>query len=336
MEKSTKLEVLYLLEDKLKLIRDDQYSCRCPLCGDSATNMNKKRFYIKFNLDEDRPIEYNCFNCQENGYLKASVLRAFGVNSLHLGGRINAYAKRHEKKDPKKYSMKKLDYTVPLYSDSKIISPKKHYIEDRLGISFSYEELRDLKAVMDFSSFIKHNKIDKIHIKKSLAREFEYKYMGFLTTLNDTIIYRNITDDPKFKHNKYVIEPERKSNRFYTIPSMVNLFSRDEIVINIAEGVYDILGVYYHINDKNKYNQIYAAVTSSSYASILDYYFNMGVFGNVTVNIFSDRDKSIRYHKKKSIKDIEPWVKNINIIYNAKDKDMGVRKDKIELEVYSI
>lgn len=331
--KALKYAVFESLKDKLTLVANDQYKARCELCGDSSTNISKKRFYVKFNFEDDSiPIEYNCFNCGESGALTPKVLREFNVYNLNLNSGLISLNKTYDKKKGKKKLTDKLDYKVPLYDDSKgIYRDKLKCFNNRMGLKLDYKDLQHLKAVFDFSSFIKYNEIDKVNINKNDAIVIEKDYLGFLTTMNDCIMYRNIRDNKNPKHFKYKIEKDVESFKFYTIPSQIDILSKREININISEGVYDILGVYYHINKCNNVNHIYAAVTGASYNSVLEYFFDKGVFGsNVIVNIYSDDDKKINWYKK-LINRNKLWYGNINIYYNRLNKDCGTTKKNIDL-----
>ena len=335
MNKSEALKyaIYEAMKDKLTLVSGDQYKARCELCGDSATSSSKKRFYIKFNFDnESEPIQYNCFNCGESGVLTPKVLREFNIYNLNLNSGLVTINKKYDKKSGNKKLIDKLDYSVPLYDNSKSIYENKlNYFNRRMGLNLNYEDLQNFKAVFDFSSFIKHNDIKKINISKKDAIVIEKDYLGFLTSMNDCIMYRNTKDNNNPKHFKYKIERDIESFKFYTIPSQIDILTRREININIAEGVYDILGVYHHVNNQNMDNQIYVAVTGSSYNSIIEYYFSKGVFGsNVIVNLYSDSDKNIEWYKKLISKN-KLWYGNINIFYNKLNKDCGTTKNNINL-----
>lgn len=332
MDNELKRKIFNLLEKYLEVVENDQYKARCPLCGDSQKDETKKRFYIKFNFDNDDPIKYNCFNCNSHGYLKPFVLRAFNTLSYDINSALlksNKELNKNSKKRISRYT-KKLNIDIPLYNYDKTIESKKKYIEDRLGIEISYKELRDLKCVLNLSSILKLNNITKITCKQTKALLLEKSYVGFVNAMNNTIIYRNINQDKYPPHIKYKIIPNTEGEKFYTIPNTIDILSEETIYINIAEGVYDILGVYFHINNKDKYNQIYVAATDSSFDNICEYYITKGIVGNVVVNIYSDREKKPEIYNR-LIKRVKPWVREVNLLYNSKAKDTGVRKEMISL-----
>ena len=121
------------------------------------------------------------------------------------------------------------------------------------------------------------------------------------------------------------------TRKFYTIPNQIDMMTTEPIYINLAEGTFDILGVFYHIKQQELKNQIYAAVCGSAYTSVVKYFISLGLVGdNIHVNIYSDSDKDYYWYSR-MINELSPFVKSIKIYYNSKAKDYGVHKDKIDL-----
>lgn len=56
-------DFMFVYFDKCKEGKGLKFHTRCPLCGDSKKNKNKKRFHLKYN--DGFPI-FNCFNCGES------------------------------------------------------------------------------------------------------------------------------------------------------------------------------------------------------------------------------------------------------------------------------
>ena len=122
--------------------------------------------------------------------------------------------------------------------------------------------------------------------------------------------------------------------------STVDLYTEDEIIINLAEGVMDTISICHNLDFYQRDNVLNISVCGKHYTSILKYLFGMGFVGtNITVNIFADRDgttdTSIEYYKK-IFKDYAYFVRRINVYYNLASKDCGVPKSKIALEKHVI
>ena len=156
-------------------------------------------------------------------------------------------------------------------------------------------------------------------------------YLGFLAANNSHIVFRNIRDNKNLRYLKYEIFDEPSlGNIIYNIPgTRCDIFS-DDVNLHVAEGTFDILGVYNSICHGNKINNIYSACCGSGYLNTIRYFIKLGFIGNLNVNIYSDKDKDPTFYKKTYL-NIKPWVKSINIYYNELSKDYGVPKDEIEI-----
>ena len=327
-----KREVYNTLKDRLVPASSGWYKTRCPLCGDSHKDPNKKRFYIQFNFDNDEPIGYNCFNCNASGYVTATIMRAFNKSDLHINAGLINLNKEVIKKEKKFIKLlNKLDYKIPLYSNNdEGAYKKKRYVENRLGVSLSYEDIQALKGILNISRFLLDNNIEEITCDTNVAVAIERQYTGFLTSMNDCIVFRNIKDDRTYKHIKYNLQPKIPSYKFYTIPNRIDIITDETITINMAEGIYDILGVFFNVRNQEATNNIYASVASSNYTSVLEYYIRKGIVGDVIVNIYSDGDKSptkyLRLYER-----VKPLIREFNVYYNSLSKDFGVPKHMISI-----
>lgn len=339
LEFKSKIQDIFLSMKYAHKTSVNQIALRCPLCGDSKKDKTKTRFYVLIDKNNDTPILYHCFNCDESGIITPAVLRSAGVNDLKLNSELLNYNKLVKKNIRKTIGIKNnyFNYKVPKIKDIEINKIKKEYIENRLGLFFSYEELENLKVVFSLLDFLKINKINELNVNKGRAVLLENDYVGFLSTKNNLITYRDITNNNKLRYDKYpVITDIDNSEKFYTIPNTIDILSPDPIIINIAEGTFDILGVYYHIMNKSLDNMIYVAACGSGFLSVLQHFITSGIVGNnVIVNIFSDSDKNINFYNK-VIDSISPFVGEINIFYNELEKDYGVHKDKIRLIKHKI
>lgn len=316
-------------------INKNQIALRCQFCGDSKKNPNKTRFYVQINADNDNlPMLYNCFNCGVSGIITPSVLRTFEINDLQLSSALTTFNKTTTKRLYKSIggAESKFNFSVPYDIHQTRIVDKYKYLNSRLGMKIPLKEWLDLKVVFSLQSFLNHNKIDSIATNKNTAQMLDNDYVGFLSVKNESIVFRDITGKNKARYFKYSIYPNiENTKKFYVIPNSIDVVTSEPVYINMAEGVFDILGVYYHINNKNLFNQIYVAICDSSYAGVIKYFLGLGLIGeNVIINIFSDADHDTYFYSR-IISELSPWVNKINLFYNSKSKDYGVPKDEIEL-----
>lgn len=317
-----------------KPVSFDQIALRCAFCGDSRKDPTKTRFYIKINPNNDEPILYNCFNCGVSGILTPSVLRTFDINELDMNSKLISFNKTSVKKINKQLGIYDniFDFKVSTPANTKLNHIKKEYINNRLGLNLSFREMMALKIIFGLDEFLTQNKITEVTLNKNRLLALNEDYVGFLSIRNEFIIYRDITNSHKLRYDKYsILKNIDNTRKFYSIPVNIDVMSSEPIQINLAEGAFDILGVYFHVLNQNKHNNIYAAVSGSAYTAVIKYFIQLGIFGdNVTVNIYSDSDKSPDYYKKLK-SELGIWFKDIKLYYNELGKDFGVPKDKISV-----
>lgn len=316
------------------IVSPSQITVRCPFCGDSLKDLSHAHFNIKINVNENEPIMVYCFRCDIGGILTPSILRTLKINDLSLNSSLISYNKNSMGTINKTLGLinNNLEFSIPIpnENDSKTMLKKK-YIEYRLGMTFTIEELIKMKVVFNLGEFLKVNNINSLTTNKEKASLLHKDYVGFLTAKNEFINFRDITGNNK-RYEKYNVYKNLDNTRkFYSIPNEINLMATKNITINIAEGVFDVLGIYYHLYEKENDNMIYTAVCGAGYISVLKYYIKMGVFGNVTINIYSDNDRVPQYYYDLKNELID-WVDSINLFYNDIGKDYGVPKDKIKIK----
>lgn len=335
-EYETKVEIV----DKLlslpyaHRVNHNQIALRCAFCGDSKKDPRKTRFYVQTNINSDIPMLYNCFNCGVSGIITPQVLRTFEINDLSLNSSLLSLNKSISHKSAKSLKIKdnKLSLKVPIPLNTKNNKDKKLYIENRLGRQFTTDELVQLKTIFSLEQLLVKNNINELTCNSDVANLLNDEYVGFLTVDNGHIIYRDITNKNKFRYNKYSIIPTLDtSKKFYTIPNQIDIVSSEPIYIHIAEGIFDILGVYYHIKNEKKKNHIYIASCDSSFLLPLKYFIGNGLIGdNIHIEMYSDSDHEPYFYHKLN-KELKPWVNSIKLFYNSKEKDFGVPKSSINL-----
>lgn len=343
MNKELKKEFIDFLETRgeyFKKVHEGQYRIRCPFCGDTQKNLNEGHLYIKAELDNDYSVVYNCFKCGEHGYLNEDLINLLGFDNDTKERLINE-TKNNKKRKPTNSLIANFNYHLP---EIDIIPNKLTYIDDRLGISFSKEEYQNMKVITSIYDFLMINEID-LRPSDYILDILQKYYIGFLTNGNSHILFRDVTDTQKYSWIKYPIAKESKMNRvFYTLrQNPIDIFTNDDITINISEGVFDCLGIAYHLGYLGN-NIMNVSVTSSQYVSFIIFLIQLGLVGNnITINIFSDNDELFNKDKKKKyyttsfdyiekqIKKYRPLFKRINLYHNMKKKDYGVHKEDIKL-----
>jgi hypothetical protein len=198
-----------------------------------------------------------------------------------------------------------------------------------------------MKVITSLYDFMMANGIKTSPFNKEHRMMLEKDYVGFLSSGNSHILFRDITDKNKYPWIKYPIEEDSMKNRvYYGLSSEVDVFSEDPLTINLSEGVFDALGIKHHFNQNQ--NALNFAVLGKNYRAIITHMIDLGLVGsNVTLSIYADNDMMYSNSTNKSssidsyrnmLKPFTPLFKDVNLFINLKGKDYGIPKEGIILD----
>lgn len=314
--------------------------------------MNTGHLYIKIDPNDNYPVVYHCFRCEESGILREDTLELLEIDNAYLKSSMSTLNKTSDKLDTRNINNEiksvHFDFKLPQIS----YGPKTQYIENRLGLKFDEKDYKKMKVITSIYDFLHLNEITSVPFARNFLERFEDHYVGFLSYGNSHILLRDITNREKFSWIKYPICPESRDNRlFYIMSGQIDLFTPEDITINISEGVMDILSVNYNLG-YDKDNTMNIAVTGKYYNKIILFLIDKGIIGgNIIINIFADNDEHFGKHKERQLKDYysttlpyykklfdnyKHLFKEVNLYYNNIGKDVGVPRDKISLISYKI
>lgn len=317
-----------------------QLVTKCILCGDSATNPNKKRLGIKVDwTNTEEPVLYQCFNCGATGVLTSFMMRELGcedhtlirgvieANNAALQSEGNVKVSRYKNK-------KEIKVEIPPLRKDPLQLHKVKYLFQRIGKPdcLTLGDFQKLKIVWSIKEFLYVNGIRPRNNRIDTLDEY---YIGFLSANNEYIILRDITDKQKMRYIKYnIYGVYDNSNSFYTIKNQINPLIQDELHIIAAEGTFDVISILYNIFNGDDKNRIYCATCNGQYKNTLLYYIDRGLVGrNVFIDIFRDNDNDRYMNYEKLRKSMKPYTTNFTVYYNSLSKDFGVQADKIQLEI---
>lgn len=348
--KDTKLDLIEALKSRdiyFRQVNKVEFRTRCPFCGDSSKNLNTGHFYIRIDPEDNLPVVYNCFKCNEKGILTADTLSALEVDNVDLKSNLYTLNKTSDKVDNKNFygEVKTVyfDYELPEPKDKK----KIEYLNKRLGLTFTNEDYKNMKLITSLRDFLLLNNIKTISAPPEIIRRLEDHFIGFLSYGNSHILFRDITEKDQFRWLKYPITEESRQNRlFYVMATTIDVLSKEPITINLAEGVFDALSVCYNLGFDSP-NTMNISVSGKFYERLLLFLIDLGLVGsNITINIFSDNDSefgkkkgnestTIGYYRKK-FQNFKHLYGEINVYYNTIGKDVGVPRDEICLKRYKL
>ncbi|MCM1439560.1 MAG: hypothetical protein NC131_10230 [Roseburia sp.] len=317
MNYEDKIKILNEIENKADMFRKlspIQYRIRCPICGDSQKNIRDAHCYIKCSYDPSEPLQYNCFLCNSKGRIGKYFLEKLGIkNELVSKVESERYNKLLIFKEGKEF-----DEAKPIMDSVQI-----KYIENRLGKGLTENDYEKFRIVWDMNIVSQICSSNKVRNKLPA----NWNTISFLSDDRSLLISRTfIAGKNQWIKNRLFPMPNRP---FYTIKTTLQLFTEDRIVVNIAEGIFDILSVYKNFNDCE--NSVFIATLGSDYIGGVEYAIAKGfVCSNVELRIYMDQDKDEKILKKQ-LKDYK-WIFGSIIIYrNISSKDVGVTIDNIQL-----
>ena len=345
------IDFLYSRGEYIRLVHGDEsvggeYQTRCPYCEDSQKEINTGHFYMKILIPNKNVIPVHCFKCNYGGILMPEALDLMGCNDQELRNGLVYLNKTGNYEKGIEYQEDQYRYFERVIPDEYRYQNKLGYIDSRLGVTFTMNDYREMKVITSLYDFLVANNITESPFTKQQRMILEKDYIGFLSSGNSHILFRDVTDTHKDAWVKYPIDKESSKNKvWYGLACEVDIFTEDDITINLCEGVMDIIGIKSHLGMSGT-NIMNIAVTGQNYNSLILHLIAIGlVGGNVTLNIFSDNDKvysdnnnrasTEKFHRK-YLERYKPLYKNINLYYNMKSKDYGVKKEEIALRKIQI
>lgn len=318
---------------------------RCLYCEDSK-NPTSAHMHIRL-PDDNNMMIHNCFKCHTSGIVTHEKLVEWGLlEDPDVLVELNRYNKRVMKLDKNK----KFHNTEVFRLDNKVISEgdisetKLKYINERLGTNLSYSDLLDAKIVLNLGDLIMSNRIEKYTRHESILKELDKYFIGFISQDNSFMNMRNIefktgkvNKSIDYRYVKYnIFEKVENTKAYYIIPTAVDVTNPKRIKVNIAEGTFDILSVYYNLRNKEQHS-IYGSILGSGYVSMVKYILVTLKLINIELHIYADND----IHPK-----VVPTLRNMLTPFNIPlfihynryegEKDFGVPLSKIREEVTRI
>ena len=321
-----------------------QHVVRCPFCGDSD-NFGHSHFSIKIDPDDSStPMLFRCFKCEYTGILNASILDELQLNVdndvIFEISKIKSTSRYN-----KRLNTKLENYVILGSADKTLVNKKIKYIESRIGISLNENEWLQMKVVFNIWDFIAANEIKQLPGLYNKQIDFLNRYyIGFLS-FNRNLVSLRILDD-KIQANRWykakINKDNMDNNSFYSIPNSFDLMYTEDVNIHIAEGIFDILSIFYNVNNANKENNFYYAICGFGYSTVIDNIISMGINTEINLHIYADNDKEDNVILRQILtKRNKPWFKSLYIHRNIHEyidddgdrkitKDFGVPKSMIK------
>ena len=295
-----------LVPGEYKRVSSVQYRLReCPKCGD-----RKFHLYLKIDINTDEPILYKCFKCNSGGIVNESFLKQLGYDDIKMP-ECN-YSKKLNMGE--KVSNKIPEILVNVDDDIHIVSD---YINERVGHIPSLTDLQYFHYVGNPTKYV----------NDFLGNDYisSIKNRVWFQMTNGNIIGRTLNDNDSMRWLKYKTTKTRGAG-LYKLAIPVDLYQ--PIHVLIAEGVMDVIGLYYNYHDTE--NNIYIGTMGKDYVKGIKYILDKGIFGDsVYIKIFKDPDVPVN---KIWIDDsLKSLFKRVDIYENCSGNDYGVRPELFDI-----
>lgn len=313
-----------------------QIICKCMVCDTEDT---KGHCYIGPFDDTDSPIMFNCFRCNPNNPNRSGILNQEFMNRYNLW-----LPNDYQMKQSGNYIKKKivggkriLDIGIP-YIEDKESQLKLLYINKRLGLQLTYQDAINLKLCLNLKNILNFNEVYLYTRNNAIVEQLSRNFVGALGVNNNIISLRRLIEKdlhPSInkKYINYILDNNTSVEKFYMIPNSVNYLA--PIHIHIAEGFFDILGIFFNVQNQNLNQQLYIAGFGKSYEESLKYIICNYPMMYTIVHLYPDLDVS-EYSVRGMCNKIAPTVNEIYIHRNGyicngvQEKDFGVPREKIK------
>lgn len=305
---------------------------RCHFCGDSR-DVASKHLYIGM---KDGLIVYNCFKCPAQGIVDGKFFRDLGCYDIDLINICNQNNKNNATYTENVRKTHFLKNVIPkfMYREAPESFKKLEYLNNRLGVNLTFNDLARFKIILNLYDYINANTIGNLTRYKDICDQLDQVFIGFLSADNSYINFRRIIpegivhkniDTRYVNYNIYGLL--ERSSKYYTIPCMID--PSKPLTIRIAEGVFDILGVYLN-TDCSKDNTIFASIGGKSYMNIVTHLILNYGFMKFDLHIYVDNDVD-NFEIKKTTDLLRPIGCKIYIHRNLfpGEKDYGVSRSRI-------
>ena len=313
-----------------------QLVLRCKACGDSK-DQKHAHLYVKVPQSPDELPLYQCKKCMTSGIVNEDFLRLYGCENTEYIAELSQQVKAVVSSP--KYAAMKLTMGQKLknsFVSNRTNNIKKlEYLNSRLGSNFTLADLGKLKIFLNLTDVLRENNLIPTMSEMDVM-ELDEHFIGFIGFDNTRAILRRWDNSAsgnwmkELRYINYNFVPYQDAKTYYVIPSTVDLENPMPTQIHITEGVFDILSVFYNLNNCNTQQNVYISASGKSYLQALEFILTSIGLINYTVHFYPDLDISDREFGW-LLRKIDTLPADVHIHRNLYpgEKDFGVPKNLI-------
>lgn len=318
--------------------------CRCMECPDS-NDPKSAHFYISI-PDGTKPSMYYCHKCGCRGIVTHKELIAWGIYDKQIALEITEYnnSLMINPKNKKYFNHQTYQISNSYTTMDNKSEEKRLYLVDRLGYDLSYSDLKNLKICVNLLDLMKENCINSFTRDHNIINDLDREFIGFLSIDNAFLNMRRTCEagkiypqiDKRYVNYK-IFDKFDTSQRFYTIPTKVDLSKPQRVKLHISEGPIDILSIY--LNLRNREEGIYTSITGNNYINIILYFLIELKLPFIELHLYPDNDKFGNFDRINYIVNLIP-DRSIPVYLHKNtfpgEKDFGVPLRKINESIMQL
>ena len=310
---------------------------RCRYCAYSK-NPKSGHFYIQVPRNDKELSYFYCQKCHIKGVVTATKLMEWGIYDSELCLEVSKHNKSASKYGNNKNYLNndifRLNNTY--ISQDRLSEAKLGYINKRLGLNLSYQDLLNNKIVLNLQDVLCTNNITNLTRDSRIVKELDESFLGFISYDNAFINMRNLRRghvnpniDKKYI-NYNIFDKYDNTKKYYINPCQFDLYDLEPIKVHIAEGPFDALSIKYNVR-KDFSRSIYVAACGSGYHGMCRDIILNSKIPNLEFHIYPDMDI-----KQNVMTDLYQYLKPFQFpiyvhrnVYEG-EKDFGVKADHIK------
>lgn len=310
-------------------------NCRCFECGDS-NNLRSAHMYL-FPPERNKPAWYYCHLCQAHGMITHSKLIEWNIYDDEMAQELNLHNARVSKYKSvqNKFTTRRFQTINDFITMDQTTQIKMKYFNNRLGLNLQPQDFLNLKVVLNLKDMLSRNETKPTR-QPNVINDLDRAFIGFMSLDNAFVTMRRLDNQKVYESVDYryvnyrIYDKEDTTQRFYVIPTVVNLLSVEPIHIHISEGAFDIISVYYNL--RNREHGIYAGACGSNYIGLVMHFIETLRIPNLCFHLYPDNDK---YGGQNKISIIGNLLESLRIPLfvhrntSPNEKDFGVSLDRI-------
>ena len=325
-----RLNQLLQLVPKSKLVNTptELRACRCCICGDSVHQDSAHMYIGVKEIDHKQLIVYDCKLCSSSGLVTPTILRKLGIHDIQVEEYIKATTNfGHVKTFSQEDDTSSIQYKYPI--PTKAEQHKVEYMKKRLGIDFSnIENIKRYRIVLNFSKFLKMNKIENPRVNPDLIPLLDSYGCGFVSSDKTSISFRNLKykeDENEWGLDRFsIIHLYQNIKRpfFYTPPMAIQLLTPYP-VIAVTESSFNCINIQNYFYGQDNPSVVLGSASRKGCARTIQNLINMTGFVGGKLNVFCDNDKTFSVEYFEKILDQFQETFDITLYLSEEGKDFG-------------